>query len=65
VLALCCPLTMTTLKYQQLKAYGNHYQVSSCSITRMVSYDYGVTSIFNQQQLQMCDEVLTYNMLVS
>ncbi len=52
VLALCCPPTMTTLRYQQLKAYGNHYWVSSCSIARMMNYDYGVASIFNQQQMR-------------
>jgi hypothetical protein len=56
VLGLCCPLAMTTLRYQQLKAYGNHYQVNSCSTVGMVSYDCGVAFIFNQQQMQVHDE---------
>jgi hypothetical protein len=56
VLALCCPPTITTLICQQLKAYGNHYQVSSCSTHGMVNYDYGVESIFNQWCMQVHDE---------
>jgi hypothetical protein len=56
VLALCCPLAMTTLKYKRLKAYGNHYQVNSCPTIGIVSYDCGVAFIFNQQQMQVRDE---------
>jgi hypothetical protein len=51
VLALCCLPTMTTSRYQRLKTYGNHYQVSSCSTAGLVNYDCGVASIFNQQQM--------------
>jgi hypothetical protein len=56
VLVLCCPLAMTNLRYQQLKAYDNHYRVNSCSIVGMVSYDSEVASIFNQQQMRVHDE---------
>jgi len=56
VLALCCPPVIITLRYQWLKAYGNHYQVSSCSTHGMVNCDCGVASTFNQRHMQVRDE---------
>jgi hypothetical protein len=43
----CLPKT-TTLRYQRMKAYGNHLQVSDCNMEGMVSFDCGVASCFGQ-----------------
>jgi hypothetical protein len=53
---LSCPPTRKTLRYQRLKAYGNHFQVSDCNTKGMVSFDCGVASIFGQWQALMGDE---------
>ncbi len=50
----CLPKT-TTLRYQRMKAYGNHLQVSDCNMEGMVSFDCGVASSFGQWQTHMGD----------
>jgi hypothetical protein len=37
------------------EAYGNHFQVSDCNMESMVNFDYGVASIFGQQQVHARD----------
>ncbi len=54
--ALSCTPTRKTWRYQRLKAYGNHFQVSDCNTEGMVSFDCGVASIFDQWQAHMGDE---------
>jgi hypothetical protein len=53
--ALSCPPKMTTLKYQWMKAYGNHFPVSDCNMEGVISFDCGVASIFGQQQAHAGD----------
>jgi hypothetical protein len=53
--ALSCPPSIT-LRYQRLKAYGNHFCVNDCNMTSMVRFDRGVASIFGQWQAHMGDE---------
>jgi len=54
--ALSCPPTRKTLRYQRLKAYGNHFRVNECYMEGMVNFDCGVASIFGQWQAHMGDE---------
>lgn len=40
-----------TLSYTRMKAYGNHYRVIGVNNTNThATYDFGITSIFRQQQ---------------
>jgi hypothetical protein len=42
---------LIALRYTKMRAYGNHYKVNEGGVeTRMATYDYGVTSIFQQPQ---------------
>ncbi len=45
-----------TLRYQRMKAYGNHFRVSDCNTKGVVSFDYGVASMFGQWQAHIGDE---------
>jgi hypothetical protein len=38
-----------------MKAYGNHFQVSDYNTEGMVSFDYGVASLFGQRKTYMGD----------
>jgi hypothetical protein len=37
----CLPKTIA-LRYQRMKAYGNHFRVNDCNLESMVSFDCGV-----------------------
>ncbi len=42
IAALSYPPKTTALRYQQMKAYGDHFQVSDCNMEGMVSFHCGV-----------------------
>jgi hypothetical protein len=53
--ALSCPPKTTTLRYQWMKAYGNHFWANDYNTEGMVNFDCGVASIFGQRQAHMGD----------
>jgi len=53
--ALSCLPKTNALRYQRMKAYGNHFRVNDCNMESMVSFDCGMASIFCQQQPHMGD----------
>jgi hypothetical protein len=48
--ALNCPPSTKALRYQRMKAYGNHFRVNDCNTKGMVSFNCGVASMFGQWQ---------------
>lgn len=59
IFVLNIPSSTKTLWYWRLRAYGNPYQVDGDTTICMVTYYYGVVSIFNHDELQM-DNVKDY-----
>jgi hypothetical protein len=53
--ALSCLPKTNALRYQRMKAYGNHFRVNDCNMESMVSFDCGMASNFCQQQPHMGD----------
>jgi hypothetical protein len=53
---LSCPPSTKALRYQRMKAYGNHFRTSDCNTKGMVNFDCGVASMFGQWQTHIGDE---------
>jgi hypothetical protein len=54
---LSIPPSFIVLRYNKMNAYGNHFQIDNDYNNLLVTYDFGVTSIFQQSQGSE-DEVL-------
>ncbi len=54
--ALSCPPSTKALRYQRMKAYGNHLRINDCNTKGMFNFDCKVVSMFGQQQTHIGDE---------
>ncbi len=54
---LFVPPSFIMLKYNKMKAYGNHFQIDNDQNSLLVTYDCGVAFVFQQSQASE-DEVL-------
>jgi hypothetical protein len=59
-LLLCMKPSQRAIRYQRMKAFGNHFRVEDDASVRMLTYDSGVASVFQVPTEDATDVSINY-----